>query len=87
MKAKKKCRPTESPSDDGLDFAELDLLPRLIVLELSAKKIGPYAIYLRGRHKDTLNQLKQQKEKVRKLQGALLKARMACKRLKESNTI
>ena len=71
----------------GLDLAELDLMPELIILELSARKICPYALYLRRKFKDALNQLKQQKAKVEVLENSLLKARMACKRLKESNQI
>lgn len=64
-----------------MDFDELDKLPKRLILELSAKALGPYAAELRSRYRKAANELKQQKAKVARAEQALEKARMACKRL------
>ena len=64
-----------------MDFEELDQLPKRLLLELSAKAIGPYAAELRSRYRKTVNELKQQKEKLVRAELALEKARGACKRM------
>ena len=64
-----------------MDFNEIDQLPKLLLLELSAKAVGPYAAELRSRYRKTANELKQQKAKLERAELALEKARMACKRM------
>ena len=64
-----------------MDFDELDKLPKRLILELSAKALGPYAAELRSRYRKAANELKQQKAKVARAEQALEKARMACKRM------
>jgi hypothetical protein len=64
-----------------MDFEELDKLPKRLLLELSAKALGPYATELRSRYRKIANELKQQQAKVKRTEMSLEKARMACKRM------
>ena len=64
-----------------MDFGEIDQLPKRLLLELSAKAVGPYAAELRSRYRKTANELRQQKAKLARAEQALEKARMACKRM------
>lgn len=64
-----------------MDFDELDNLPKRLILELSAKVLGPYAAELRSRYRKTAHELRQVRAKLERTELALEKARGACKRM------
>lgn len=64
-----------------MDFEELDKLPKLLIIELSAKSLGPYAAELRSRYRRAVNEARQLRAKLERTEVALEKARGACKRM------
>ena len=68
----------------GLGFAELDELPKRVILGLSAATTGPYACSLRAERNTYRTLHEQASAKARRLEAELADARGACQSMNEA---